>query len=139
MKANFKILLLVTTFFTFSNLFSQQIIVMQKDTVASISVEGIVKDGMNQQIGEISSSGEVRNSQGEIIGSIDGNKFKNADGTILGEKKNVGNEVQIIMPGELVFATVQSGNKIAEINGSIIMSSTGSVTELQLITYFFFF
>jgi len=118
---------------------SQNIIISEKDTIASIDSLGNIKDMMGQQIGEITVGGDVKNLRGEVIGHIQGDEFKDLSGRLLGTKKTMTSEVQIIMPGNIVFATLKSGNKIVGNDGQVIMSSSGSIDEKYLLAYFFYF
>lgn len=140
MKKTKQILILSLLLISSINIFSQQIVVGEKDTIANISSSGIVTDVMNNQIGEITSSGVIKNAQGETLGNIVGNEFKDVSGFVRGEKVVTGSETQIKVGGEVVTATVQSGNKIIDsITSKVIMNSIGAVSETQLIAYFLFF
>lgn len=122
-----------------TTVFSQKIVVGEKDTIASISTSGIVTDAMNNQIGEITSSGEIKNVNGQVIGNIVGDEFKDVSGMVRGEKVVTGNETQIKMGADVIIATIQSGNKIIDGNNTVLLSGTGTVSENQLIAYFLFF
>tara|TARA_R110002096_G_scaffold288357_1_gene482102 strand:+ start:3591 stop:4013 length:423 start_codon:yes stop_codon:yes gene_type:complete len=140
MKKTKQILLLSLLLICSINTFSQQIVVGEKDTIANISSSGIVTDAMNNQIGEITSSGVIKNAQGEILGNIVGNEFKDVSGFVRGEKVVAGSETQIKVGGEVIIATVQSGNKIIDTHTSqVLINSVGAVSETQLIAYFLFF
>lgn len=139
MKKTKQILLLSLFLICSINVFSQQIVVGEKDTVANISSSGIVTDVMNNQIGEITSSGVIKNAQGETLGNIVGNEFKDVSGFVRGEKVVVGNETQIKVGGDVVIATIQSGNKIIDGNNTVLLIAVGTVSESQLIAYFLFF
>lgn len=139
-KTIMKPLLIIMLLSLTTIVFSQQIVVGEKDTIANISSSGIVTDATNNQIGEITSLGVIKNAQGETLGNIVGNEFKDVSGVVRGEKVVVGNETQIKVGGEVVTATVQSGNKIIDsITSKVIMNSIGAVSETQLIAYFLFF
>jgi len=120
------------------NSFSQDIITADGDTVANINSSGIVTNSLNQALGQISATGEVKNAEGVIIGNIVGQKFNNAAGTLIAESKMVGSVTQIIAVGGLVFATLESGNKIIE-NEEVVLRSSGSLSETHFIAYFFYF
>ncbi|MCW8898089.1 MAG: hypothetical protein OQJ96_01305 [Flavobacteriales bacterium] len=140
MKKTKQILLLSLLLICSINSFSQQIVVGEKDTIANISSSGIVTDAMNNQIGEITSSGVIKNAQGETLGNIVGNEFKDVSGFVRGEKVVAGSETQIKVGGEVIIATVQSGNKIIDTHTSqVLINSVGAVSETQLIAYFLFF
>jgi len=95
---------------------------------------------MNNQIGEITSSGVIKNAQGETLGNIVGNEFIDVSGIVRGEKVVVGNETQIKMGGDVIIATVQSSNKIIDYHtNQVLINSVGVVSETQLIAYFLFF
>ncbi|MDF1674349.1 MAG: hypothetical protein P1U44_01440 [Vicingaceae bacterium] len=140
MKKTKQILLLSLFLICSINTFSQQIVVGEKDTIANISSSGIITDAMNNPIGEITSSGVIKNAQGETLGNVVGDEFKDVSGVVRGEKVVVGNETQIKVGGEVVIATVQSGNKIIDPHTSqVLINSVGAVSETQLIAYFLFF
>lgn len=139
MNSIFKSILILGLFLTTSNLFSQNILAMGVDTIASIESTGVIKDISGNKIGEVTALGEIKNHQGEIVGKIVGDKFKAENGVVRGERKVVGSEVQILLPDGNQFGKIQSGNKIVDMNSQIILVSTGSVTENQLIAYFLFF
>ncbi len=139
MKKTKQILLLSLFLICSINAFSQQIVVGEKDTIASINTSGIVTDAMNNQIGEITSSGVIKNAQGETLGNIVGNEFKDVSGIVRGEKVVIGNETQIKMGADVIIATIQSGNKIIDGNNTVLLSAVGTVSESQLIAYFLFF
>lgn len=140
MKKTKQILLLSLFLICSINAFSQQIVVGEKDTIANISSSGIITDAMNNQIGEITSSGVIKNAQGETLGNIVDNEFKDVSGMVRGEKVVVGSETQIKVGGEVIIATVQSGNKIIDSHTSqVLINSVGAVSENQLIAYFLFF
>lgn len=134
-----KMIIVLATLFLTVNSYGQGILSPEGDTLATIDPVGAVFDGMKQQVGEILSSGEVKNRQGEIIGNIVGTKFNNAQGVLLGELKVVGGITQIVMPGDFVFATIVSGNQLVDITGNILVKSSGNITQLQLVAYFFYF
>ncbi len=139
-KTIMKPLLIIMLLSLTTTVFSQQIVVGEKDTVANISSSGIVTDAMNNQIGEITSSGVIKNAQGETLGNIVGNEFKDVSEFVRGEKVVAGNETQIKVGGEVIIATVQSGNKIIDHHTSqVLINSVGTVSETQLIAYFLFF
>lgn len=140
MKKTKQILFLSLLLISSINIFSQQIVVGEKDTVANISSSGTVTDVMNNQIGEITSSGVIKNAQGETLGNIVGNEFKDVSGFVRGEKVVTGSETQIKVGGEVVIAVVQSGNKIIDSHtNQVLINSVGTVSETQLIAYFLFF
>lgn len=140
MKKTKQILFLSLLLISSINIFSQQIVVGEKDTIANISSSGIVTDVMNNQIGEITSSGVIKNAQGETLGNIVGNEFKDVSGFVRGEKVVTGSETQIKVGGEVVIAVVQSGNKIIDSHtNQVLINSVGTVSETQLIAYFLFF
>ncbi|PKP45365.1 MAG: hypothetical protein CVT95_08880 [Bacteroidetes bacterium HGW-Bacteroidetes-12] len=112
---------------------------MEKDTIASINTTGIITNSMSNQLGEITSSGVIKNAQGETLGNIVGNKFIDISGIVRGEKIVAGNETQLKAGGDVIIATVQSGNKIIDSNNTVLLSGTGTVSENQLIAYFLFF
>lgn len=140
MKKTKQILFLSLLLISSINIFSQQIVVGEKDTIANISSSGIVTDVMNNQIGEITSSGVIKNAQGETLGNIVGNEFKDVSGFVRGEKVVTGSETQIKVGGEVVIAVVQSGNIIIDSHtNQVLINSVGTVSETQLIAYFLFF
>ncbi len=140
MKKTKQILFLSLLLISSINIFSQQIVVGEKDTVSSISSSGIVTDVTGNQIGEITSSGVIKNAQGETLGNIVGNEFKDVSGVVRGEKVVVGNEAQIKIGGDVIIAIVQSGNKILDYHtNQVLINSVGTVSETQLIAYFLFF
>ncbi len=140
MKKTKQILLLSLFLICSINTFSQQIVVGEKDTIANISSSGIITDAMNNPIGEITSSGVIKNAQGDTLGNVVGDEFKDVSGFVRGEKVVAGSETQIKVGGEVVIATVQSGNKIIDPHTSqVLINSVGAVSETQLIAYFLFF
>jgi len=140
MKKTKQILLLSLFLICSINTFSQQIVVGEKDTIANISSSGIITDAMNNPIGEITSSGVIKNAQGETLGNVVGDEFKDVSGFVRGEKVVTGSETQIKVGGEVIIATVQSGNKIIDPHTSqVLINSVGAVSETQLIAYFLFF
>lgn len=139
MKSTLKVLIILSLFVTTSNIFSQNILAMGIDTVASIETSGVIKDISGNQKGEITISGEIKNHEGQIVGYIVGDKFKTVNGVVIGERKVVGSEVQILLPDNNQFGKIESGNKIVDMNDEIILLSTESVSENHLIAYFFFF
>ena len=140
MKKTKQILLLSLFLICSINTFSQQIVVGEKDTIANISSSGIITDAMNNPIGEITSSGVIKNAQGETLGNVVGDEFKDVSGVVRGEKVVAGSETQIKVGGEVIIATVQSGNKIIDPHTSqVLINSVGAVSETQLIAYFLFF
>ena len=140
MKKTKQILLLSLLLICSINVFSQQIVVGEKDTVAMINSSGIVMDALGIKIGEITSAGVVKNAQGETLGNIVGNEFKDVSGIIRGEKVVTVSETQIKIGGEVVIALIQSGNKIIDSHtNQVLINSVGTVSETQLIAYFLFF
>lgn len=140
MKKTKQILFLSLLLISSINIFSQQIVVGEKDTIANISSSGIVTDALGMIIGEITLAGEIKNSQGETLGNILGNEFIDVSGIVRGEKVVAGSETQIKVGGEVIIATVQSGNKIIDTQSNqVLMNSVGAVSETQLIAYFLFF
>jgi len=109
-------------------------------SLTNISSSGIITDAMDNPIGEITSSGVIKNAQGETLGNVVGDEFKDVSGVVRGEKVVAGNETQIKVGGEVIIATVQSGNKIIDPHTSqVLINSVGAVSETQLIAYFLFF
>jgi len=133
-----KVILLLALFITIGS-YGQNIVAGSGDTIASINSSGIIKDVMNQQIGEITASGQVQNSQGQLVGSIVGDKFNDASGVLIAERKVLGGVIQLVFSGDFVFATVESGNQIVEHTGDMAMKSEGTVSETQLIAYFLYY
>ena len=139
-KTIMKPLLIIMLLSLTTTVFSQQIVVGEKDTIANISSSGIITDAMDNPIGEITSSGVIKNAQGETLGNVVGDEFKDVSGVVRGEKVVAGNETQIKVGGEVIIATVQSGNKIIDPHTSqVLINSVGAVSETQLIAYFLFF
>jgi len=139
-KTIMKPLLIIMLLSLTTTVFSQQIVVGEKDTIANISSSGIITDAMNNPIGEITSSGVIKNAQGETLGNVVGDEFKDVSGVVRGEKVVAGNETQIKVGGEVIIGTVQSGNKIIDTHTSqVLINSVGAVSETQLIAYFLFF
>jgi len=135
-----KPLLIIMLLSLTTTVFSQQIVVGEKDTIANISSSGIITDAMDNPIGEITSSGVIKNAQGETLGNVVGDEFKDVSGVVRGEKVVAGSETQIKVGGEVIIATVQSGNKIIDPHTSqVLINSVGAVSETQLIAYFLFF
>ena len=140
MKKTKQILLLSLFLICSINTFSQQIVVGEKDTVGIIHSSGIVTDALGLTVGEINPTGVIKNAQGETLGNIIGNEFIDVSGIVRGEKVVVGNETQIKAGGEVIIATVQSGNKIIDTHtNQVLINSVGAVSETQLIAYFLFF
>lgn len=139
-KTIMKPLLIIMLLSLTTTVFSQQIVVGEKDTIANISSSGIVTDATNNQIGEITSLGVIKNAQGETLGNIVGNEFKDVSGFVRGEKVITGSETQIKIGGEVIIAIVQSGNKILDYHtNQVLINSVGTVSETHLIAYFLFF
>ena len=139
-KTIMKPLLIIMLLSLTTTVFSQQIVVGEKDTIANISSSGIITDAMDNPIGEITSSGVIKNAQGDTLGNVVGDEFKDVSGFVRGEKVVAGSETQIKVGGEVVIATVQSGNKIIDPHTSqVLINSVGAVSETQLIAYFLFF
>lgn len=140
MKKTKQILLLSLFLICSINTFSQQIVVGEKDTVGIIHSSGIVTDALGLTVGEINPTGVIKNAQGETLGNIVGDKFIDVSGIVRGEKVVAGNETQIKVGGEVIIATVQSGNKIIDHHtNQVLINSVGTVSETQLIAYFLFF
>ncbi len=131
--------LIATTFLLVSNINAQDILTANGDKIASISTAGIVTDGNDQQIGEITSTGEVKNYKGTVIGIINGDNFSYADGSVAGNRNVTDSETQVLLMNNILFGTVQNGNTLLSSNGVISYRSTGTVSETQLLAFFFFF
>ena len=130
---------LITALFFAMNTYGQNTLTINGDTIASISSSGILTDVMNQQIGEITTNGEVKNSQGQIIGNTVGNVFKNASGKAIATKRTINGVTELVQLGNIVIATIQNGNRIIGSNGTVLITSSGSTNETQLLIYFLYF
>jgi hypothetical protein len=137
-KNSIKPLLIVFTFLLVANINAQEIVTANGDTIARIDEAGIVTDAMHQQIGEIAGNA-VKNSKGEVVGNLVGYRFYDVSGNLLGERKVVKGVHQLVMAGDFVLCTIEAGSQLVQTGGKVLIRSSGTVTQKQLIAYFFYF
>lgn len=133
-----KLILFVSCLFLVFSGFSQKILAMGQDTVASIDALGIVYDVSGVKIGEITPAGEIKNANGVINGTITSNKFLAHTGDVIAELKQTNSSTEILGVGDLLMGKV-IGNQIQDVNGKLLLIAYGEVTNSELIAYFLFF
>jgi 5-fold beta-flower protein len=122
--------------FTTMNIYGQDLIDSNGDKVASINSSGIIVDGANQPYGEFLSNGNVNNAAGQLMGSIDGNEFKDPGGTVLG-KIDTNNNVFDINNSKI--GSIQAGILVIDANNHVVGRASAPIESKIMAAYFFFF
>ena len=135
MKAIKKMVFTLAILFTV-NSYGQNITDANGDLMASINSSGMIKDGASQPLGEFSSNGEVKNAIGDVIGSIDGNQFKDPTGLVLGTIDANNNVFD--MNNDKIGA-IQNGLTVVDVNNDTIGTTSATIDSKKLAAYFFFF
>lgn len=136
MKTIIKTFLIATIILFTNNIKAQEIIDANGDIIATMNSSGILVDGVNQPLGEFSTNGDVKNGEGQIIGSIVGNDFKDAAGLILGSI-DVNNNVHDM--NNSVVGVIQAEVMVIDANNHVLGRSSAPIDSKKLAAYFFFF
>ncbi|MFL3663656.1 MAG: 5-fold beta-flower protein [Flavobacteriales bacterium] len=120
--------------------FGQNIITSNGDTIANISNLGIITNDSNQIIGEITSSGEIKNAQGQQIGSIDGNDFKDNTNSLIATQNTISNEeIEVLNSSNNILIKVRFGHMVFNSDNSILFNASEPMSDKYLIAYYLFF
>lgn len=130
-----KTLLLLTILISI-NSYSQKIIDSNGDTLVTINSNGQILRPSNEIIGEFIANGEIKNSMGQVIGSIDNNQFKDPTGLILGSI-NSNNDVFDMNLDKI--GSIQFQVMVIDANNHVLGRTTSPINEKWLAAYFFFF
>lgn len=131
-----KNLCLITLLLSSFSCFSQGIIDANGDTIAIINSSGQILRPSNEIIGEFVANGEIKNSMGQVIGSIDNNQFKDAMGMILGKIDSNNN---IFDMNDDMIGSIQFSVMVIDANNHVLGRTTSPINEKWSAAYFFFF
>ena len=114
---------------------AQNIVDLNNDIIANIN-NGLIVNSIGEPVGEFLVNGQVKNNIDELIGSIEGNQFKNVDGVLIGYLDENNNVYDI--NGDQI-GSIQSQTIVYDSNNMIIGTSTSAIEPTKLAAYFFFF
>lgn len=133
-------LTIVVIIFTGFSSFSQNIITSNGDTIANISNLGIITNNYNQVIGEITLSGEIKDAQGQQIGSIDGDDFKDNTNSLIASLNNISDgEIEVLNSNNNILIKISFGLMVFNSDNSILFSASEAMSDRYLIAYYLFF
>ncbi|MDF1675271.1 MAG: hypothetical protein P1U44_06095 [Vicingaceae bacterium] len=133
-------LTIVVIIFSGFSSFGQNIVTSNGDTIANISNLGIITNDSNQIIGEITSSGEIKNAQGQQIGSIDGNDFKDNTNSLIATQNTISNEeIEVLNSSNNILIKVRFGHMVFNSDNSILFNASEPMSDKYLIAYYLFF
>ncbi len=133
-------LTIVVIIFSGFSSFGQNIITSNGDTIANISNLGIITNDSNQIIGEITSSGEIKNAQGQQIGYIDGNDFKDNTNSLIATQNIISNEeIEVLNSSNNILIKVRFGHMVFNSDNSILFNASEPMSDKYLIAYYLFF
>lgn len=123
-----------------SYVFAQDVVNSAGDTLVHISSTGVFSDLSDNTIGEVLSNGEVKNANGQLIGTIVNNEIKNSSGTLIATLNTISNnQIQIKNLSNEVVAILNSGISITDSSGMPLINASDPISDVYLLAFFHFF
>lgn len=133
-------LTIVTIIFSGFLSFGQNIVTSNGDTIAHISNIGIITNDSNQVIGEVTSSGEIKNAQGQQIALIDGNNFKDNTNSLIASLNNISDgEIEVLNSNNNILIKIRFGLMVFNSDNSLLFNASEAMSDKYLIAYYLFF
>lgn len=140
MKTKIKGVILIVLVTCSTYVFAQDVVNSAGDTLVHISSTGVFSDLSDNTTGEVLSNGEVKNTNGQLIGTIANNEIKNSAGTVIATLNPVSNnQIQIKNSSNEVVAILNSGISITDNSGIPLINSSDSINDLYLLAFYHFF
>lgn len=140
MKTKIKGVILIVLVTCSSYVFSQDVVNSAGDTLVHISSTGVFSDLSDNTIGEVLSNGEVKNANGQLIGTIANNEIKNSAGTVIASLNSPSNnQIQIKNSSNVVVAVLHSTIAITDTNGAPLINASDPINDLYLLAFYHFF
>lgn len=141
MESIYKVLLVILISLTSVNFYAQDVFNSDTTRVAHISIDGVITNINNQTLGSISMlTGEVRNAQNEIIGTVTSNIVKNVNQQIIATiTETTHGKYELKDGNNTSLGFIMYGNEVYNANNVLVLNAPEAIIHIYLAGYYLFF
>lgn len=130
--------LILTTIFSLTSIlfYAQDIKEVKGRVVANIDSLGIITSFTEEVIGQIKSNGDVMDANDDLIGTIDGDDFKDVNSSVIGSINTSG---EVFDSNDMKIGSIIDELTIKDINNTVIATASEAIDKKWLAAYYFFY